>query len=166
MISIHRCLYSPKACIHDDISFYIICFFNQLYFIKAFFQPGQQGMCWATMSNGWSHWFHLPASWAECVCVITAQLPGDRRLKSACIPICYPAQAFSSKTCLFIPGYWFRAEGLVFLLVFCLILCNGAKSCLHNWKPTNIFWMPAAPLVCAETVVFDPDAYYLVLLPQ
>lgn len=61
MISVPSCLYSPKPCIHDDISFYIICFFNQLCFIKTVFQPGQQGMCWATMSNNWSHWFHLPA---------------------------------------------------------------------------------------------------------
>lgn len=163
MISIHGCLYSPKPCIHDDISFYIICFFNQFCFIKALFQPGQQGMCWATMSNDWSHWFHLPASQTECVRVITTQLPGDHCLKSVHIPIHYPAQAFSSRTCLFITGYWFREHskiGFGLFFFFYLILSSGAESCLCNWNHTNIFLMSVATFVCAESIGFDPGPYW------
>lgn len=57
----------------------------------------------------------------EHVCVITTQLPGELCLKLLCIPIHYPAQAFSSRMCLFIPSHCFREHSKIGFGPFCLL---------------------------------------------
>lgn len=65
MIAVYCSLYNNKPTTENDISFYIMCFFNQIYVTETCFQRGQQGMCSATINNNWNSWLNSPAQWTE-----------------------------------------------------------------------------------------------------